>query len=227
MLPDVITFVAIAIPAVIAITFHEAAHGYAALAFGDPTAAEHGRLSLNPLKHVDPFGTVVLPIMLMLAGAPVLGWAKPVPVNFNRLRSPKSDMVWVAVAGPAMNIALAFVAAGVFHMVGPDPDGWPAFAHLMAVNGLTINVLLAVFNMIPLPPLDGSRVAVGLLPVGPARRLARLEKYGMLILIGVLILLPWLGGKIGLDLDVFGRVVPPIVDGIVEQIARVTAPGGP
>ena len=226
MLAEVIVFVAIAIPAIIAITLHEAAHGYAALAFGDPTAAEHGRLSLNPFRHVDPFGTVVLPIMLALAGAPILGWAKPVPVNFHRLRSPRTDMIWVAAAGPTMNVALAFVAAGVFHMAGPDPKGAWEFVQLMAIYGLQINVLLAVFNMIPLPPLDGGRVAVGLLPDGPARSLARLEKYGMLILIGVLILLPWLGAKVGVDLDVFGRVVPPIVDVIVEQIARVTAPGG-
>lgn len=224
---EIIKFLAVAIPAVFAITLHEASHGYAALAFGDPTAKEQGRLSLNPLRHIDPLGTVVLPIMLMLAGAPVLGWAKPVPVNFGRLNHPKRDMVWVAAAGPAMNIALAFLCAGVFHMVGENPGSlWMIFVQLVAYNGLLINVLLAVFNMIPLPPLDGGRVAVGLLPMGPARRLARLEKYGMLILIGVLILLPFLGGKLGVDLDIFRRVVPPIVDFIVDQIAAVTAPSG-
>lgn len=226
MIEDVTTFVAIAIPAVFAITLHEAAHGYAALAFGDSTAAEQGRLSINPIRHIDPFGTIILPTMLALAGAPVLGWAKPVPVNFNRLRSPRSDMVWVAAAGPAMNMALAFIAAGVFHMAGREPTGWWFFAQMLAINALTINVLLAVFNMIPLPPLDGGRVAVGLLPLGPARRLARVEKYGMFILIGILVVLPWLGDALGLDLNVFGWVVPPIVDAIVEQIARITAPDG-
>lgn len=213
----------IGVPAILAITLHEAAHGYAALAFGDATAANQGRLSLNPIRHIDPMGTIGLPAMLILASAPfVLGWAKPVPVNFNHLRNPKRDMVWVALAGPLMNIAQAFIWAGLLHIAGPVPQGGMALLSGMAMSGLIVNVVLAVFNMLPIPPLDGGRVAVGLLPIPAARRLARLENYGIFLLLAVLIGLPWLGSAAGLDINPFGWVVLPVVDWIVNGIAALT-----
>lgn len=213
---------AMAIPAILAITLHEAAHGYIALVFGDPTAKERGRLSLNPIVHIDLFGTIILPGLLMLAKAPfMMGWAKPVPVDFNRLRNPRRNMVWVAVAGPGMNIALAIISAALFHGLASLPEDWQPFGQALLTNSLLFNVMLAVFNMIPLPPLDGGRVAVGLLPLRAARALARLEKYGILALIVVLVALPSLGSLIGRDLNIFAWIILPIVDRVVELIAAL------
>ena len=156
------------LPLVIAITFHEAAHGFVAHHFGDNTAWELGRVSFNPLKHIDPFGTLVLPAILLLSHSPFLfGYAKPVPVNFRALRNPRIDMVWVALAGPATNIALALLAALAFHVVGYVPANAAQWITDNLKNALVINVVLAVFNMLPIPPLDGGRVAVGLLPAVP------------------------------------------------------------
>ena len=180
------------LPLVIAITFHEAAHGFVAHALGDNTAYERGRVSFNPLKHIDPFGTLMLPAMLLLAHSPFLfGYAKPVPVNFRALRHPRIDMVWVALAGPATNIALALAAAAAFHILNYVPANTAQWVADNLKNALLINVVLAVFNMLPIPPLDGGRVAVGLLPRVLGAPLARLEPFGMLILIGILILLPF------------------------------------
>jgi Zn-dependent protease len=214
---------ATAIPAILAITLHEAAHGYVALLFGDPTAKERGRLSLNPIRHVDLFGTIILPGLLLLSHAPfVLGWAKPVPVSFNRLRNPRQDMVWVAAAGPGMNIALALLSGLLFHGQPYLPAGWQGWVSAALINSILFNVMLAVFNMIPLPPLDGGRVAVGLLPERPARALAGMEKYGILLLIGLLIALPSLGSVLGLNLNLFSKIVLPIVERVVDLIAVVT-----
>ncbi len=219
-LSTVETVLAIAIPAVLAITLHEAAHGFIALAFGDPTAKERGRLSLNPFRHIDPFGTIILPAMLKLAGSPfVMGWAKPVPVDFGRLRNPRRDMVWVALAGPGMNIILAMTSALLLRTLVFLPESAIPFVGETLKNSLGINVLLAVFNMIPLPPLDGGRVAVGLLPLPLARGLARTEKYGILLMLGILIALPWLGSQIGVDLDIFAWIILPIADAVVNLIA--------
>lgn len=211
------------LPLLIAITFHEAAHGYVARHFGDDTASKLGRVTLNPLKHIDPFGTIVLPAMLLLTHAPFLfGYAKPVPVNFRGLRNPRLDMVWVAAAGPATNILLAIVAALAFRFIGYAPASAAQWIADNLKNALIINVVLAVFNMLPLPPLDGGRIAVGLLPDFLALPLARLERYGMLILIGILILLPLLGQQIGVDLDFISEIIRVATSFVLRLILLVT-----
>jgi Zn-dependent protease len=211
------------LPLIIAITFHEAAHGFVAHRLGDNTAFELGRVSFNPLRHIDPFGTLILPAMLLLSHSPFLfGYAKPVPVNFRALRNPRIGMVWVALAGPATNIALALLAAAAFHVVGYlPPDGAQWLADNLK-NALVINVILAVFNMLPLPPLDGGRVAVGLLPRMLAVPLARLEPFGMLILVGILIVLPLAGSQFGLNLDVISAILRTSTGYVIQLLLVVT-----
>ncbi|HXP77604.1 MAG TPA: site-2 protease family protein [Stellaceae bacterium] len=193
-----------AIPVILAITFHEAAHGFVAHKLGDDTAFRLGRVSANPLRHIDPFGTILLPALLLLTRSPFLfGYAKPVPVNFGALNNPKRDMIWVAAAGPAANIVMAFAAGFAAHALPLLPAGVDRWAAVNLGNMIEINVLLAVFNMIPLPPLDGGRVAVGLLPRSLAIPFARLERFGMLILIFLLLVLP----SINPSLNLIGRVL--------------------
>jgi len=173
-----------AIPVLFAITFHEAAHGYVARHFGDMTAYQAGRISLNPLHHIDPVGTVLLPLLTLWMGGILFGWAKPVPVNFAALRNPKKDMLWVAIAGPASNLAMACGWALLYKLGFMFPENYFAGPMLgMAQIGIQINVILMVLNLLPLPPLDGGRVAVSLLPHRQAFQLAKLEPYGMFILI--------------------------------------------
>jgi Zn-dependent protease len=211
------------IPLVIAITFHEAAHGFVAYRLGDKTAWQLGRVSFNPLKHIDPFGTLMLPAMLLFAHSPFLfGYAKPVPVNFRALRRPRIDMVWVALAGPATNIALALLAAAAFHILDYVPAESTQWLFDNLKNALLINVVLAIFNMLPIPPLDGGRVAVGLLPRMLADPLSRLEPFGMLILIGILIILPLAGARFGLNLDVISAILRSGTGYVIQLILVVT-----
>ena len=217
------------LPVLVAITFHEAAHGFVAWRLGDDTAYQRGRVSFNPLRHVDPFGTIVLPALLLLMGAPFLfGWAKPVPVAFHRLRHPRRDMVLVAAAGPGINLGQAVAAALLVNLAVLAPEPLAIWLYWNLGHAVLINLILAIFNMLPLPPLDGGRVAVGLLPQALAVPLARLERFGLFIVIGLVFLLPMLGRQIGVDLNIIYWVIwrPvdwlwPLFEGLAGQTLRV------
>ncbi len=212
----------IASPVIIAITLHEAAHGFVAWRLGDDTAYRLGRVTFNPLRHIDAFGTILLPALMWITTNFLFGWAKPVPVNFARLRRPRRDMVLVAAAGPATNLILAVISAMLLHFAAALPDNVAAWVNNVLFVSVFINVILAVFNMLPLPPLDGGRVAVGLLPDWLAFPLARLERWGLLVLIGVIFVVPMVAAQFGYDVSIFGWLILPVVQFFVDAIMALT-----
>lgn len=195
-----------ALPVIFAITVHEAAHGFAARFFGDMTADRAGRITLNPLKHIDPIGTILLPALTLLVGGILFGWAKPVPVDFSRLRNPKRDMLWVAAAGPASNFVMALFWALMIKLSVTAPSVYSEPLALMGQAGVMINVVLMVLNLLPLPPLDGGRIAVSLLPNQMAYKYAQIERYGFMILIVLL------------ATGILGRIMEPFIAAVIQLI---------
>lgn len=221
---------ALIIPLVLAIVFHEVAHGWVARALGDPTAAENKRLTLNPLRHVDPVGTVVVPGILALTSGPIFGWAKPVPVNFRRLNHPRRDMMVVAAAGPGTNLILGAIGAVLLGLLARFGNGGEAsFIELFIAanlgNFILINVFLALFNLLPIPPFDGSHIVEGLLPDRAARAYAKLRPFGFPLLFLLLLVIPYFFPGLGIVENV---VLPPVewAGGLYYDLARAVAGGG-
>jgi Zn-dependent protease len=207
-----------ALPVIFAITLHEAAHGYVARHFGDPTAWQAGRISLNPVRHIDPVGTILVPVLILVmsklagSGGILFGWAKPVPVNFGRLRNPKKDMLWVAAAGPAANLAMALGWALLLKMaVGMSGNAYAVPLAEMSRAGIEVNAVLMILNLLPLPPLDGGRIAVSLLPHRAAWQFAKLEPYGFVILLALLFT------------GVLGVVLGPLLNLFLSLVAALFA----
>ncbi len=200
-----------AIPVIFAITVHEAAHGYAAKYFGDLTAEKMGRITLNPLKHIDPIGTILVPAVAVMLSGFLFGWAKPVPVNFNNLKNPKKDMFWVAAAGPAANLVMAIFWAIVLGISANAPESMGFYLSQMSWAGIMINLVLMVLNLLPMPPLDGGRIAVSLLPHQLAMQLSKVERYGFIILI------------ILLTTGYLGKIISPIINFLAKIILGIFA----
>ena len=211
------------VPILIAVTMHEVAHGYTAMLLGDDTAKKQGRITLNPFKHIDIFGTIIIPLLLIIIKTPfIFGWAKPVPVKFNRLNNPLRDMVLVALAGPAMNIFLAIVGSSILSIMINFQLLDSLWLTKTLINFLLINVILAVFNMLPIPPLDGGRVAVGILPQKISILLVKLEKYGLIIIITALFFLPLLGRQIGVKIEPIHWFINFFSSALISIIAKLT-----
>jgi len=213
------------LPVIFAVTFHEAAHGFVAYQFGDDTARRAGRMTLNPLAHVDPFGTVLLPALLFITSGFLFGYAKPVPVNFGRLHHPRRDMVLVALAGPGMNILLAIISSLLFYGVDWIPSGGAQWAATNLVHSIQLNAVLCVFNMLPFPPLDGGRVAVGILPRFLALPLARVEPYGMLILMGIFVV-SYAGVHSGFGFNLLDWLIIGPADALIRVVLQLTGQSG-
>jgi Zn-dependent protease len=213
------------LPVIFAVTLHEAAHGFAALRFGDDTALRAGRVSLNPLNHIDPFGTLLLPAIMILARVPFLfGYAKPVPVNFGRLKPLRLGMIIVALAGPMTNVLLAIISALLAYGLHLLPMSAVLWARDNLRHSIELNVVLCVFNLLPLPPLDGGRVLVGILPRPLAMPIARLEPYGMMILMG-LFLLSYVGVQLGLGFSLLGWLIGGPANILYEFVLAITGQG--
>jgi len=213
-----------ALPILLAVTLHEAAHGWVASKLGDSTAKDLGRVTFNPLKHIDLFGTLLLPagLLLLSGGQYMFGFAKPVPVNFHNLRHPRRDMILVAAAGPGANLLIATVSALLLRVGYFIPDPYAMFAASNLANSLWVNIIFAVFNLLPLPPLDGGRIAVGVLPRPFSTWLAGMERLGFLVIIFALFVLPWIGGKMGFDFNVLWWLIGGPAEFVMNLIVTIT-----
>lgn len=213
-----------ALPVIVAVTFHEAAHGWVAWKLGDKTAYLMGRVTFNPAKHIDKFGTVILPgMMLLLSGGKMMfGYAKPVPINIRNLSHVKRDMILVAAAGPGINFILAIASALGFYLLAFLPEEAALWAAHNLANSIRINILLAIFNLLPLPPLDGGRIAVGLLPPPYDSKLASLERSGIFILLGMIFLVPYVGSLFGMNLNIFWWIVGMPAEFLTNFIIHAT-----
>ncbi len=206
-----------------AVTLHEAAHGFVAWRLGDDTAYRLGRVSANPFRHIDPFGTIVLPALLLLLHSPFLfGYAKPVPIQVRNLRQPRRDSILVAAAGPAANLLIAVASAVLVNAALALPDQAREWTGQTLINSIRLNVFLAVFNLLPIPPLDGSRVLLGLLPKGLAQVYGRLFRYGLLLVIGIILIPPLLGRNLGIDIDIIGWMMNRPMQYLLQILAPLT-----